>query len=225
MPASLRRRYVCSRSASDAKVKATWSTPAVPASVGQARDVEHGDAVMLVVVGQEASASGCRTRRARRERSRTNAPSRGSGRCAGRSAPACSGCGCRDEALVMRRTPLPSGSGNDRVLDVPEAFDLDAYHVAGAQESRRLHGAADATRRAGGDHVAGLRVKTVDRTATWSKQEKIRWRGVRVLAQLAVHPGAQLEPVRIAASRRRSSATGPAGRACRTTCRASWSAP
>src|SRR5262245_8991461 len=106
------------------------------------------------------------------------------------------------EASHFARTQQPrserrgrGGLGDDAVLDRADALDLDPYDVAFVQIAALR--AADARRRPGRDDQARLeREHGRERLdAAIAVEEKLI--RVRVLALLAVHPGAQLELVRI----------------------------
>src|SRR4051812_37483683 len=65
---------------------------------------------------------------------------------------------------VLQRRAAPVAALSRRLLVIvddllallPESFDPERDHVAGLEKTRRLHAEADARRRSGRDHVAGL---------------------------------------------------------------------
>src|SRR5882724_3160286 len=104
---------------------------------------------------------------------------------------------------VSRWSAMPSSSEagrvvglvHDPVLDVPDALDLDPHHVARCQKARRAHRYADAARRARGDDVARLEREGGREVLDQREGVEDELRRVRILAQLAVHPGAEAERV------------------------------
>src|SRR4029453_3157545 len=87
---------------------------------------------------------------------------------------------------------------NHSILDVSDPFNLDAHDTSRGQKARRSHGAADAGGGACRYHVARFEREGGGEMLDLGEAVEDQLARVRVLAQLAVDPCAQLEGVRIA---------------------------
>src|SRR3954449_5777873 len=96
-----------------------------------------------------------------------------------------------------RSWSAPVCSGGDFMLHPPQPRDLDADGPAHSQELGRVLRYPDTRRRPGEDQVAGLQRARLAEERDDRRDPEDEVRGRRVLAQLAVDPGAQREPVRI----------------------------
>src|SRR5258707_9594260 len=83
------------------------------------------------------------------------------------------------------------------LLLLTQSPDPELHHIARLQELRRLHAEADAGRRAGDDHVAGLHdeeLRAVPDDVGGAEDHRL---GVALLARLAVHREPHVEPLRV----------------------------
>jgi hypothetical protein len=92
---------------------------------------------------------------------------------------------------VLSAVPVTPGLGDDRVGDGADAVDLDLHHVPGAEEPGRGALEPDAVRRPGGDHVAGVERHDLADIGEELADGEDHVRGVAILHQLPVDPGAQ----------------------------------
>src|SRR5215469_1604080 len=103
--------------------------------------------------------------------------------------------------------PLPGYRANhgahdvlldDFVLDRADALDLDANPVAGFQPRLSFHGRGDPGWRAGGDHVPRLKRARLRQDLDLPEAVEDELARVRLLAELAVDEGADVQRVRVA---------------------------
>ena len=92
------------------------------------------------------------------------------------------------------------GLGDHRVAQLADPLDLDADRVADLEQAlgEGLVGGADAGRRAGGDHVAGLEREGFGEVGDLLEAAEDHLAGVAVLALLVVDEGADPEPLGVA---------------------------
>src|SRR4029077_12125076 len=88
--------------------------------------------------------------------------------------------------------------GDHAVLELADPLDLDPDHVARAEEPGRIHCTPDARGGAGRHRVARLEGEGRRKVLHLREAVDDQLAGVRVLPQLAIHPGTQLEGVRVA---------------------------
>src|SRR5882757_5610166 len=108
--------------------------------------------------------------------------------------PQCLGSACslcnKTYNLAIRRGARASGFRNDSVFDMADAFDFYFHHVANLQVHRWLPRAAHARGRSRRKNVARLQGEYGRQLLDHFAEAINELTGVAILAQLAIHPGA-----------------------------------
>src|SRR5437016_1760905 len=97
-------------------------------------------------------------------------------------------------AVLTGDSFFPNGGSrlrDDTILNITDAFDLDAADVSDLEVLGWLHGTADAGGAAGRQNVAGLERKNSAELDQHLPEAVDELTGAAVLAQLAIHPGFQ----------------------------------